>query len=164
MGGEGERGGGRGVKIFPPWGAAAGGGGAGAPAAGALGSGTETVLLVEDEATVRALARRALESQGYTVLEARAGEEALQLCERHDGPIHLLLTDVVMPGMSGRELAARLARDGRGARVLFMSGYTDDAVLRHGVMEEGTHYLQKPVTADALARKVREVLERRAAP
>src|SRR3989454_10712265 len=108
---------------------------------------------------VRTLARKALESHGYRVLEAGAAAAALELSERHVGPINVLLTDVVMPGMSGRELAHRLLQ-GRGTlRVLYMSGYTDDAVLRHGVLEEGMAYLQKPFTPDQLARKVREVLE-----
>jgi len=131
----------------------------GAAAASVAGHGSETVLLVEDEAMVRTLARKALESHGYRVLEAGAAAAALELSERHAGPINLLLTDVVMPGMSGRELAHRLLQ-GRGTlRVLYMSGYTDDAVLRHGVMEEGMAYLQKPFTPDQLARKVREVLD-----
>src|SRR5213080_4495423 len=129
----------------------------GAAVASVAGDGSETVLLVEDEAMVRTLARKALEAHGYRVLEAGAAPAALELSERHVGPINLLLTDVVMPGMSGRELAHRLLQ-GRGTlRVLFMSGYTDDAVLRHGVLEEGMAYLQKPFTPDKLARKVREV-------
>jgi signal transduction histidine kinase len=121
--------------------------------------GSETVLLVEDEATVRALARKALRAHGYTVLEARAGAEALDVRAGHAGPVHLLLTDVVMPGMSGRELAERITRAHQGTRVLYMSGYTDDAVLRHGVLERGTAYIQKPFTPDVLARRVREVLD-----
>ena len=131
----------------------------GAVAASVSGNGSETVLLVEDEAMVRTLARKALESHGYRVLEAGAAAAALELSERHVGPNNVLLTDVVMPGMSGRELAHRLLQ-GRGTlRVLYMSGYTDDAVLRHGVLEEGMAYLQKPFTPDQLARKVREVLD-----
>ena len=125
-----------------------------------VGRGTETVLLAEDAAAVRAVARQVLERQGYTVLEAPDGELALHLAQRHAGPIHLLLTDVVMPGMSGRQLADRLARLRPDTKVLYVSGYTDDAVVRHGVLEAGIAYLQKPFTIDSLARKVREVLDR----
>jgi len=121
--------------------------------------GTETVLLAEDAAAVRAVARQVLERQGYTVLEAPDGELALHLAQRHSGPIHLLLTDVVMPGMSGRQLADRLAHARPDIKVLYASGYTDDSVVRHGVLEEGTPYLQKPFTPESLARKVRDVLD-----
>jgi CheY-like chemotaxis protein len=124
-----------------------------------VAGGTETVLLAEDAAAVRAVGKQVLERQGYTVLEAPDGEVALHLAQRHSGPIHLLLTDVVMPGMSGRQLADQLARTRPDTRVLFASGYTDDAVVRHGVLEEGTPYLQKPFTPESLARKVREVLD-----
>ena len=121
--------------------------------------GTETVLLAEDAAAVRAVARQVLERLGYTVLEAPDGELALHLAQRHAGPIHLLLTDVVMPGMSGRQLADRLALARPDMKVLYASGYTDDSVVRHGVLEEGTPYLQKPFTPESLARKVRDVLD-----
>jgi len=124
-----------------------------------VGRGTETVLLAEDAAAVRAVARQVLERQGYTVLEAPDGELALHLAQRHSGPIHLLLTDVVMPGMSGRQLADRLALARPDMKVLYASGYTDDSVVRHGVLEEGTPYLQKPFTPESLARKVRDVLD-----
>ena len=124
-----------------------------------VGRGTETVLLAEDAAAVRAVARQVLERQGYTVLEAPDGELALHLAQRHSGPIHLLLTDVVMPGMSGRQLADRLAPARPDMKVLYASGYTDDSVVRHGVLEEGTAYLQKPFTPESLARKVRDVLD-----
>src|SRR6266702_1720115 len=131
----------------------------GAAVASVAGNGSETVLLVEDEAMVRTLARKALEAHGYRVLEAGAAPAPLELSERHVGPINLLLPDVVMRGMRGRELAPRLLQGRSTLRVLFMSGYTDDAVLRHGVLEEGMAYLQKPFTPDRLARKVREVLD-----
>ena len=121
--------------------------------------GTETILIVEDDDGVRRLACRALELLGYTVLSAESGRLALDLARDHKGKIDLVLTDVVMPEMSGREVERRLAGTGHAARVLFMSGYADDAVLRHGVLEAGVAFLQKPFTPDALARKVREVLD-----
>ncbi len=120
--------------------------------------GSETVLLVEDEPSVRSLVRSVLQSNGYTVLEAGRGDEAVAISQRHSGPIHLLVTDVVMLGMSGRELAERLETIHPEAKVLFMSGYTDDAVLRHGVLRAGTAFLQKPFTPEALAVKVRNTL------
>jgi two-component system, cell cycle sensor histidine kinase and response regulator CckA len=123
-----------------------------------LPGGTETILLVEDEQGVRSLARRALESRGYRVLEAGNGLEALEVQAAYDGEIHLLLTDVVMPQLGGRELADRLVAKNPQTSVLFMSGYTDDAIVRHGVREDGVPFLQKPFTPDALGRKVREVL------
>jgi len=121
--------------------------------------GSETILLVEDDETVRGLTRRLLVARGHTVVLASQGEEALQLAQRHAGRIHLLVTDVVMPGMSGRELADRMQALLPGIKVLFLSGYTDDAIVRHGVLEPGVAFLQKPFAADALARKVREVLD-----
>ncbi len=121
--------------------------------------GTETVLLVEDEEMVRRMTRGMLEMNGYTVIEAANGEEALAVCERHHGPFHLLLTDVVMPQMSGRELAQAIATLHPEMRVLYMSGYTDDAILHHGALDPGTVLLEKPFTSSALARKVREVLD-----
>jgi PAS domain S-box-containing protein len=130
-----------------------------APARARAARGSETVLLAEDEAPVRAVARQVLERQGYTVLEAPSAEAALDIATRYSGAIHLLLTDVIMPGLSGRELATRLADLRPEARVIFMSGYTDDAVTRHGVLEPGLAYLQKPFTPDALGQKVREVLD-----
>jgi two-component system cell cycle sensor histidine kinase/response regulator CckA len=133
----------------------------GVKAAGGISAprGTETVLLVEDAAAVRAVAKQVLERQGYTVLEAPDGEVALHVAQKHRGPIHLLLTDVVMPVLSGRRLAEQLARVRPDMKVLYASGYTDDSVVRHGIIESGTAYLQKPFTPDSLARKVREVLD-----
>ncbi len=121
--------------------------------------GTETVLLVEDEEVVRVMARALLLESGYHVLEAGNGNEALRVSEQYGGPIHLLLTDVVMPQMGGRELAERLAGIRPETRVLYMSGYTDDAIVHHGVFEEAMAFIQKPFTPDALGRKVRRMLE-----
>ena len=121
--------------------------------------GLETILLVEDEETVRRLARDILEMNGYHVLPAANGSEALRLCEQHAGPIHLLLTDVVMPQMSGREIAERAATLYPALKVLYMSGYTDDSIIHHGVLDAGIALLEKPFTPDALARKVRETLD-----
>jgi len=126
----------------------------------ALSQGSETILLVEDEAGVRALILEVLTERGYTVLEACNGDEALRLCEQRSSPIHLLLTDVVMPGgMNGRELAEQLTSLHPELKVLYMSGYTDEAIIHHGVLDRGTIFLQKPFTPDALERKAREVLE-----
>ena len=121
--------------------------------------GSETILLVEDEENVRKLALRVLERQGYKVLSARDGDDALLICEQFKDPIHLMLTDVVMPGMSGHELAKRLKSLHPKMKVLYMSGYTDDTIVLHGVLVEGVNYIQKPFTVDALTKKVREVLE-----
>ena len=124
--------------------------------------GTETVLLVEDDAGLRGLARMVLEGQGgYNVLESAGGNEAKLIAGQHQGPIHLLLTDVVMPGMGGRELSEELAILRPEMKILFMSGYTDDTVVRHGVLEEGMAFLQKPFTAESLLRKVRDTLDSR---
>jgi two-component system cell cycle sensor histidine kinase/response regulator CckA len=121
--------------------------------------GIETILLVEDEAGVRRLSLTVLETQGYVVLEAPSGDVALQVARSETGPIHLVVTDVVMPGMNGRELWDRLKVLRPDSRVLFMSGYTDDAIARHGVLEPGIAFLQKPFTPFSLAQKVREVLD-----
>jgi PAS domain S-box-containing protein len=121
--------------------------------------GTETVLLVEDEAAVRAVAREALEGQGYRVIEARNGVEALAVAAAHPGPLPLLVTDMVMPRMGGRELAQRLLAARPTLRVLFMSGYTDDARVREGGPEAAAAFLQKPFAMGAFARKVREILD-----
>jgi two-component system cell cycle sensor histidine kinase/response regulator CckA len=124
--------------------------------------GTETILLVEDVEGLRKLAKRMLESAGYTVLLAANGEEALRFLERDKEPVHLLVTDIVMPGMSGQNLAKRLERTALGTKVLYMSGYTDDIIVRHGVLDEGMPFLGKPFTAVDLTRKVREVLDSQA--
>ncbi len=121
--------------------------------------GAETILLVEDEEVVRELVREVLDMNGYTVLEARDGPEAIRVADRHDDPIQLMLTDLVMPKMSGRELAEKLLPKRPEMRVLYMSGYTDDTVLHHGIVDPGISFLQKPFRADALARKVREILD-----
>lgn len=121
--------------------------------------GQETVLLVEDEGAVRALAGDILRKCGYTVLEASQGEEALGIAQGFAGPIHLLVSDVVMPRMGGRQLAQCLAASRPEMRVLYLSGYTDDAVVRHGVLEDEVAFLQKPFSPRVLAHKVREVLD-----
>jgi PAS domain S-box-containing protein len=136
-----------------------------APAAGqpeaAPPPGKETVLLAEDEAIVRNSARLVLQTQGYEVLEAGNGAEAVRIVDAYAGPIHLLLTDVVMPGMGGRELAEAVRARRPDVKVLYMSGYLDDEVVRHGVLQATDAFLQKPLTRLAVARKVREVLDGR---
>src|SRR2546425_9392744 len=154
------RGGATPLKISLPQGDAAAEGAAAGAAPADLPRGTETVLVVEDAAAVRAVTRQVLARQGYVVLEAPHGGAAHDIAAQHHGPIHLLVTDVVMPGLSGRQLADQLARLRPDTKVLYVSGYTDDAVVRHGVLEAGIAYLQKPFTTDSLARKVREVLDR----
>ena len=131
----------------------------GGSARGAAGSG-ETILLVEDEEMVRSLAERILAGRGYGVLAAAGGDEALAMAAGWDGPIHLVLSDVVMPGMSGPETVGRLAETGRTFKVLYISGYTADHLGPYGVLEEGIELLSKPFGPDALARRVREVLAR----
>jgi len=126
----------------------------------ALARGTETVLLVEDEAEVRKLVREILEMNGYKVLEVDRGSKAIEIGKRCEEPIHLMITDVVMPGMSGRELAQRLAPVRPQMRVLYMSGYTENAIVHHGVLDEETAFIQKPFTPAALALKVRHVLDK----
>jgi two-component system cell cycle sensor histidine kinase/response regulator CckA len=123
--------------------------------------GRETVLLVEDEASLRRLSRYLLELCGYEVLEADSGDDAIRKSREHAAPIHLLLTDVVMPGISGRVLADQLSRDRSELQVVYMSGYTGQTVGEHGVLAEGSYFLPKPFTREALARKVREALDRR---
>jgi two-component system, cell cycle sensor histidine kinase and response regulator CckA len=124
---------------------------------GPLSHGGETVLLVEDEESVRALGRMVLQMQGYTVLEADNGAAALEIAARHKGPIDLLLSDVVMPALGGRQLAERLLQNHPKMKVLFQSGYTSETVVRTSV--EKVNFLQKPYSPAALADKVREVLD-----
>jgi two-component system, cell cycle sensor histidine kinase and response regulator CckA len=121
--------------------------------------GAETILIVEDESAVRRMAARALAAQGYAVLEAENGAEALELLARGEGPVDLVLSDVVMPRVNGRELGERLAVERPGLRMLFMSGYTDDDILRRGLLRPGSPFLQKPFMPGDLSRKVREVLD-----
>ena len=133
--------------------------GARPPAVRQLDAGTETILLVEDEPAVRAVAARVLKRSGYTVLEASDGEGAIDVASRHAAEIHLVLTDVVMPRMSGRELVDRLREQGIAPLVLFMSGYTEDAIIRHGEFPAGTSFLEKPFTVRALLERVRASLD-----
>jgi two-component system, cell cycle sensor histidine kinase and response regulator CckA len=125
-----------------------------------LPRGSETVLCVEDEDGVRSLSRHALKDFGYTVLEAKDGVEALRVAGQHQGRIDLLVTDVVMPRMGGREIADQLVMKQPGAKVLFLSGYTDDTVVRHGILEAQVSFLQKPFSPASLVLKVREVLDK----
>lgn len=122
--------------------------------------GTETILLVEDDTAARQIVMRLLQEKGYTVLEASNGIEALQVYKKYENSIHLLLTDVIMPGISGRELYEQIRSFHANIRVLFMSGYTDDAIIQHGVFENGIAFLQKPVLPADIIRKVRDVLDR----
>lgn len=118
----------------------------------------ETILLVEDEAYVRDITQEVLEMCGYTVLSAKDANEGISIFEQHQGEIHLLVTDVVMPGMNGRELAQRLMARRPSLKAIFISGYTDNAVVRNGFEDPKSVYLQKPFTLEALSRKVREVI------
>ena len=121
--------------------------------------GHETILLVEDEENLRRLARQSLENQGYNVIDAADGAAAIQISQAHQGPIHLLLTDVIMPGMNGRELANQVSPTRPEMRVLYMSGYTENHIGHNGTLDEGITLLQKPFTLPALKAKVREVLD-----
>ena len=129
------------------------------PAAEATRGGTETILLVEDEPALLRLATRSLESLGYTVLSASRPDDAIVMAREHRGPLHMLLTDVVMPGMNGRKLADRLLEGAPNLKCLFMSGYTDGIIGKGGVLDDDVHFLQKPFSPKSLADKVRQVLE-----
>ena len=120
--------------------------------------GSETILLVEDDEQVRHLARAILKRKGYSVLAAKNGAEALILLASHDGPVHLLLTDVVMPDMNGRELFRQATETHPNLKVLYMSGYTTNVIVHRGVLDEGVQFIQKPFTVEGLAAKAREVL------
>jgi CheY-like chemotaxis protein len=120
---------------------------------------TETILVVEDEEAVCNIAKRILSGAGYTVLTAASPNDALLICNAHQGEVHLLLTDVVMPQMSGRVLAERLVLARPGMKVLYMSGYTDDAIVHQGTLDPGTHFIAKPFSAADLKGKVREMLD-----
>ena len=121
--------------------------------------GTETILIAEDEEGVRRLTTLILQMSGYTVLSASSGAQALGLLERHDGPVDLIITDMVMPGMTGRDLVTRLMEIRPRTRVLYTSGYTDDFLLRQGLSDSETHFIAKPYSAAQLRLKVREVLD-----
>jgi CheY-like chemotaxis protein len=133
------------------------------PASTASLRGTETILVVEDEARVRKLVCQVLTSRGYQVLEALRGEQAIRRAAKHKGRIHLLLADVVMPEMSGPRAVEQIRALHPGIKVLYMSGYTDEAIVHHGILDSGQPFLQKPFLPDTLARKVREVLNTEAA-
>jgi len=125
----------------------------------AVDAGREVILLVEDEGTLRGLVRQYLQNQGYTVLEAHSGGAALRSASYYSGPIHLLLTDVIMPGMNGRELAQQLIAVRPETRVLYMSGYTENVIGHNGTLDAGVNLLQKPFTLPALKARVREALD-----
>jgi CheY-like chemotaxis protein len=155
-----EPGGGTTFKIYLPW-------YQGLPATprpvreeAALPRGSETILLAEDEQALRVMAEEILQSCGYTVLTAADGREAIEVAKSYSGRIHLLLSDVVMPNGGGRVVADQVSTLQPGIRVLFASGYTDDAVVRHGIVEAEMAFLQKPYSPFRLASKVREVLDR----
>ena len=119
----------------------------------------ETILVVEDEKSLRVICRHHLEALGYKVLVAETAEKALELSEQHPGDIHLLLTDVVLPEMNGRQLAERICAAKPGVKVMFMSGYTADVIAQRGVLEQNTVFIEKPFTRNDLGRKIRETLE-----
>ena len=122
-------------------------------------AGRETILIVEDEASLLRLTTRVLQAAGYRVLSARNGEVAQKVLKEHDGPVHLMLSDVVMPGLSGNDLAERMAEMRPEMRILFTSGYNDDIVVQHGVSNASAYFLSKPFSTDVLLGKIREVLE-----
>ena len=122
-------------------------------------SGTETLLIVENEAAIRNLLQMALRKNGYTVLAAESGREALHLVSAHSGPIHLLITDVMMPDIDGPELVRRLSAIRPETRTLFMSGYMDDALGEQGVLPSSVNFIQKPFSPSTIAQKVRDILD-----
>ena len=128
-------------------------------AADLLTGGSETILLVDDNETIRSAVGELMKMQGYNVLQACNGKEALDVSRNHAGAIDLLITDVVMPSMSGRELAKHLSLEQPGVKVLYMSGYTDDAVLRHGILDSHSAFLQKPAPMSVFMRKIRDLLD-----
>jgi len=117
-------------------------------------------LLVEDDESILALGAAILEKNGYTVLTAQRPSEALALLRRHDGPLDILITDVVMPGMNGKDLADKVVAIKPGVKTLYMSGYTADVIAHHGVLDPGVEFLQKPFSVRTLSEKVREMLDR----
>ena len=119
---------------------------------------------MEDEEVVRQVAHRILQGQGYTVLDAKDGQDALEILEQRPGPVHLMLTDLVMPGMNGRELALKMKVRWPGMKVLYMSGYAEEGIVNQGLLEQGLIYIQKPFEARALARRVRQLLDAPASP
>ena len=121
-------------------------------------TGTETVLVVEDEASIRALSERILRRHGYTVLLAANGDEAQRVCQDHQGPIHIALMDVILPGRSGRVVAEWITQQRPETRIVYMSGYSDNAITRHGMLDPGTTLVEKPFSPETLVRKIREVL------
>ena len=125
-----------------------------------LPRGYERILIVEDEEKVLKLAGRILRRQGYDVLETTNGVEVLKICREEKKPIHLILTDVVMPQISGRELIEQCREVRQDFKVIYMSGYTDDIITHHGILQKGLDYIQKPFTVEGLARKVRDVLDK----
>jgi CheY-like chemotaxis protein len=127
--------------------------------AGKRPTGTETILLVEDDEAILNLSRMMLEKLGYTVLAAQTPLYAIQLVEEHPGDIHLMITDVVMPGMNGRELVERLRVIRPGLKYFFMSGYTADVITHRGILDEGVSFIQKPFSSDDIAARVRQVLD-----
>ncbi len=147
------------IRIHLPWAGQAASTVKKQPEIRSVSLGNETVLLVEDEKAVREMARKQLQDAGYLVLSARNGEEALKVAAEHPGSINLLATDVVMPGMGGRDLAERLIVERPDIRVLYMSGHTEDEVVRHGVKSNMLNFLQKPFSPEDLARKIRETLD-----
>jgi PAS domain S-box-containing protein len=152
-----EPGGGTAFRIYLPA-LAEGAADAGTPAPVPVLGGKETVMVVEDQAEIRAYAAKVLREYGYRTIEAKDADDALKQCESGPDPIHLVLTDVVMPNVSGRELVSRLEKMRPGIKALFMSGYTDDFILHHGMLDEGVHFIGKPFTPEELAGTVRAVL------